>query len=63
MGGDVGRARAAADEALLDDVRAMLREVDPVPSHVTSAARDLLAWRSVDVVLAEWLVPPPPARP
>jgi hypothetical protein len=64
MGVDVRSAREAADDALLDDVGAMLRARDPVPPHVTDAARDLFTWRSVDAALAELLRgDAPAARP
>ena len=64
MGVDVRSAREAADDALLDDVGAMLRALDPVPRHVTDAARDLFTWQSVDAALAELLRgDAPAARP
>lgn len=45
----------SANDALVREVAAMLRRADPVPPHVTEAARDLLSWRTVDISLAELL--------
>ena len=64
MGVDARSAREAADDALLDDVGAMLRAVDPVPPRLTEAARALFTWQSVDAALAELLRgDAPSARP
>ena len=55
--------RQGADEALLEEVRAMLRDADPVPQHVKDAARDLSTWQSFDAAVARLLSgDTPPAR-
>ncbi|MFG1777832.1 hypothetical protein ACGFIR_15230 [Micromonospora sp. NPDC049051] len=41
----------AADEALLAELRAALRDADPVPEHFLSAARAAFAWQSIDAEL------------
>lgn len=43
------------DDALLDEMGALLRRADPVPGEVTLAARSALAWRRMDAELAELL--------
>ena len=48
-------ARTGADDALLEEVAEVFRVLDPVPWRVKGAARELLAWRSVDAGLAELL--------
>lgn len=41
------------DQALLAQVRETLLETDPVPAWVVAAATTALAWRDLDVALAE----------
>lgn len=43
------------DDALLAELASLLARVDPVPDHVTLAARSALAWRTMDAELAELL--------
>src|SRR5262249_28448010 len=43
------------DERLLEELRQLVREVDPVPDDVTSFARAALGWRRIDAELAELL--------
>jgi hypothetical protein len=66
-GGEACDARADADDALLAEVGAVFREMDPVPSQVVEAACELLVWRGVDGGLVELLSgaasAAPPARP
>lgn len=54
-GYDVPIAREGADEVLLQEVGAMLRSVDPVPSEVLDNARALLTWGTVDDAMARLL--------
>ncbi|MEH1101939.1 hypothetical protein [Micromonospora sp. CPCC 205561] len=42
----------ATDEALLAELRAALREPDPVPEEFLTAARAAFGWRTVDAELA-----------
>ncbi|MEU4774066.1 hypothetical protein [Micromonospora sp. NPDC023644] len=42
----------AADHALLAELRAALRDSDPVPEEFLAAARAAFSWRSVDAELA-----------
>jgi len=42
-----------ADALLLDTLRAVVRQADPVPPEVTDAARATYTWRTVDAELAE----------
>jgi hypothetical protein len=42
-------------EELLDELRALVNEVDPVPTDVTSFAKAALGWRRIDAELAELL--------
>jgi hypothetical protein len=44
-----------SSEELLDDLRRLAREVDPVPNEVTSFAKAALGWRRIDSELAELL--------
>lgn len=41
------------DEELLQELRLMMRRVDPVPASVVLAARSAIMWRSIDAELAE----------
>jgi hypothetical protein len=43
------------DDRLLDDLRRVLSAADPVPAHVSEAARLAFDWRTVDDELAELL--------
>ena len=43
------------DEALLDELRRVMSQIDPVPQHVTAAAEVAYDWRTVDDELAELL--------
>ena len=43
------------DEALLDELRRVMSQVDPVPEHVTAAAEMAHDWRTIDDELAELL--------
>jgi hypothetical protein len=43
------------DERILDDLRQLAREVDPVPDDVTAYAKAALGWRRIDAELAELL--------
>jgi hypothetical protein len=43
------------DERVLEELRQLVREVDPVPDNVTSFARAALGWRRMDAELAELL--------
>jgi hypothetical protein len=43
---------AADDDALLERLRAVLGEVDPVPPLALAAARESFAWRDIDAELA-----------
>jgi hypothetical protein len=54
MTGD-GAANHDADE-LLDGLRALAGQVDPVPAEATGFARAALGWRRIDAELAELLV-------
>jgi len=47
--------RGSSDERLLEELRALGREVDPVPPHVESYAKAALGWRRIDAELAELL--------
>ena len=58
---DARSVREGADDALLEEVGAMLRDADPVPQHVRDSARELLTWRTVDAAVAELLRSAPPA--
>ncbi len=40
-------------DGLLDELRALLNEIDPVPAEVIAAAEASFAWRTVDAELAE----------
>lgn len=42
-----------ADAMLLDTLRAVVRQADPVPPEVTDTARATYTWRTVDAELAE----------
>ena len=41
-----------ADDALLEELRALAAEVDPTPEHVLLAARGSYSWRTIDAELA-----------
>jgi hypothetical protein len=41
------------DEELLEALRAVLRQVEPLPGDLTAVARSLLSWRDPDARLAE----------
>jgi len=41
-----------ADDILLDELRALAREHDPVPERVLAAARGSYTWRTIDAELA-----------
>jgi len=43
------------DEQLLERLRQLAREVDPVPDEVASYAKSALGWRRIDAELAELL--------
>jgi hypothetical protein len=43
------------DEQLLAELKGVLAQVDPVPGHVTAAARAALGWRTLDEDLADLL--------
>ena len=47
--------REGADDALLQEVGAMLRSADPVPPHVLESARGLLTWRALDDAMSQLL--------
>ena len=55
MGADDGGVHPADDDALIQDVGAMLRAADPAPRHVLFAARAVLRHSSLDDELAELL--------
>jgi hypothetical protein len=44
-----------ADDRLLDELRALVERVDPVPPLVIEAAKAALGWRRLDAELAELL--------
>jgi hypothetical protein len=46
---------ADREDALLDELRRVVQQVDPVPEHVVAAARASLSWRTFDDDLAELL--------
>jgi hypothetical protein len=46
---------AEPDDELFDELRSVLRRTDPVPAEVTDFAKAALAWRRLDVQLAELL--------
>jgi hypothetical protein len=46
------------DEKLLDELRLLANDVDPVPSEVTAYADAALGWRRIDAELAELLDDP-----
>jgi hypothetical protein len=46
---------ADRDEELLEELRGVLRAVDPVPEHVVEASEAALGWRTIDDELAELL--------
>ncbi|MDP8968976.1 MAG: hypothetical protein M3N52_00385 [Actinomycetota bacterium] len=48
-----GRHRNAGDESLLDQLRAVVRRLDPVPAHVTRAARLAFGQPGTDAELAD----------
>lgn len=53
---EADRAGAGGDEndgSLLEELRTVLRQVDPVPARVREAAKASFAWRTVDAELAE----------
>lgn len=41
------------DEALLEDLRRVTSELDPIPEHVLAAAHAAIGWRTIDAELAE----------
>ena len=41
------------DEALLEDLRRITSELDPIPEHVLAAAHAAIGWRTLDAELAE----------
>ena len=43
------------DERILDELRQLAREVDPVPDEVTGFAKAAFGWRRIDAELAELL--------
>jgi hypothetical protein len=43
------------DDALLDELRRVVGQLDPVPAHVQEAAEEALGWRTIDDELAELL--------
>jgi hypothetical protein len=63
MRGDVVQARAAADDALLEELGKMLRRADPLPPRLMAASRNLLAWRTLDAELDDLLRRGAPPRP
>src|SRR2546430_16960176 len=42
----------AADDLLIDELRSVVAELDPVPDRVLAAARGSFTWRTIDVELA-----------
>jgi len=42
-------------DKLLDELRQLVRKVDPVPDEVTAYAKSALGWRRIDAELAELL--------
>jgi len=46
-----------ADEVLLDDIRKLLKALDPVPSHLSDRIRLALALRDLDAELARFASP------
>jgi hypothetical protein len=41
------------DEALIEDLRRITNELDPIPEHVLAAAHAAIGWRTIDAELAE----------
>lgn len=50
---DDRRDPGAADDLLLDALRVVVEQADPVPGEVVDAARATFTWRTIDAELAE----------